>query len=258
MCKDKQTIHYCTILSDEQWIFLLEGKSSTLRQKCLHRLMTDAVRTKTSYKIKGIDIVLGVGQVAVSDVELAEFLDCNRKTVGKLIDKFNRLGMLTTRTNNRTSIHTLHFLTGWYVGGVLITNPHYVRPSATSKGLTGDVRTPVSGSSPSEGKRNAVLDNNRTTIQDTDSMATGAAVLSSSLCSSENSNQPTNGQESGNRQPQSDSDADNKTEIPHIIDGDYQPPCENSAESPKEAQDGTNEIAAIGYWDEVSKAHGEA
>ena len=167
MCKDKQTIHYCTILSDEQWIFLLEGKSSTLRQKCLHRLMTDAVRTKTSYKIKGIDIVLEVGQVAASDVELAECLGCNRKTIGKLIDCFNRLGMLTTRTNNRTSIHTLHFLTGWYVGGVLITNPHYVRPSATSKGLTGDVRTPVSGGSPSEGKRNAVLDNNRTTMQDT-------------------------------------------------------------------------------------------
>lgn len=133
MCKDKQTIHYCTILSDEQWIFLLEGKFSTLRQQCLHRLMTNAVRTKTSYKIKGIDIVLEVGQVAASDVELAECLKCNRKTVGKLIDSFNRLGMLTTRTNNRTSIHTLHFLTGWYVGGVLITNPHYVRPSLSPK-----------------------------------------------------------------------------------------------------------------------------
>lgn len=159
MCKDKQTIHYCTILSDEQWAFLVEGKSSILRQKCLHRLMTDAVRTNTSYKIKGIDIVLEVGQVAASDVELAEYLDCNRKTIGKLIDSFNRLGMLTTRTNNRTSIHTLHFLTGWYVGGVLITNPHYVRPSAAAKGQTGDVRTPVSGSYPSEGKQSAMPDN---------------------------------------------------------------------------------------------------
>ena len=80
--------------------------------------MTDAVRTRTSYKIKGIDIVLEVGQAAASDVELAEFLGCNRKTVGKLIDRFNRLGMLTTRTNNRTSVHTLHFLTGWYVAEV--------------------------------------------------------------------------------------------------------------------------------------------
>lgn len=140
MSNEIQTIHYCTILSAGQWDYLLEGRFSAFRQKCLYRLMTDAVRTRTSYKIKGIDIVLEVGQAAASDVELAEFLGCNRKTVGKLIDRFNRLGMLTTRTNNRTSVHTLHFLTGWYVGGVLITNPHYVRPSTTAKGQTDDVR----------------------------------------------------------------------------------------------------------------------
>ena len=130
----KQNIHYCTILSSEQWIFLLEGKSSVNRYKCLYRLMFEAVRTKTVYSIKGIKIALEVGQVATSDVELAEYLGCNRKTIGKLIDSFNRLGMLTTKTNNRTSVHTLHFLTGWYVNGVLLTNPHYVRPSATANG----------------------------------------------------------------------------------------------------------------------------
>ena len=132
MNKEIQTIPYCAILSAGQWDYLLEGRFSAFMQKCLYRLMTDAVRTRTSYKIKGIDIVLEVGQAAASDVELAEFLGCNRKTGGKLIDRFNRLGMLTTRTNNRTSVHTLHFLTGWYVGGVLITNPHYVRPSTTA------------------------------------------------------------------------------------------------------------------------------
>lgn len=143
----KQNIHYCTILSSEQWIFLLEGKSSVNRYKCLHRLMSEAVRTKTVYKIKGIEIALEVGQVATSDVELAEYLGCNRKTIGKLIDSFNRLGMLITKTNNRTSVHTLHFLTGWYVDGVLVTNPHYVRPSATAKGQTGDIRTPATDTS---------------------------------------------------------------------------------------------------------------
>ena len=128
MYDKKQTIHYCTILSDEQWNFILEGRFSVQRQRCLHRLMTRAVRTKTVCNIKGIEIALEVGEVAASDVELAEYLGCNRKTIGKLIDSFNRLGVLTTRTNNRTSIHTLHFLTGWYVDGVLLTNPHYVKP----------------------------------------------------------------------------------------------------------------------------------
>ena len=115
MYDKKQTIHYCTILSDEQWDFILEGRFSVQRQRCLHRLMTSAVRTKTVCNIKGIEIALEVGEVAASDVELAEYLKCNRKTISKLIDSFNRLGVLTTRTNNRTSIHTLHFLTGWYV-----------------------------------------------------------------------------------------------------------------------------------------------
>ncbi|EIY19236.1 hypothetical protein HMPREF1063_04323 [Phocaeicola dorei CL02T00C15] len=169
MCKNKQTIHYCTILSAEQWDFLLDGRFSGIRQECLHRLMTDAVRTKTAYKIKGIEIVLEVGQAAASDVEMAEYLGCNRKTVGKLIDSLNRLGMLTTRTNNRTSIHALHFLTGWYVNGVLITNPHYVRPSATAKGQTGDVRTPLSNDLPLESVQGIAPGDSQSGVRDADS-----------------------------------------------------------------------------------------
>ena len=239
MCKEKQTIHYCTILSARQWDFLLEGKSSAFRQKCLYRLMTGAVRERTAYKIKGVEIVLEVGQVAASDVELAEFLGCNRKTIGKLIDSFNRLGMLTTRTNNRTSVHSLHFLTGWYVWGVLITNPHYVRPSATAKGQTGDVRTPVSDGSPSAGGQDAVPDESQSGGQEADSMATDAAVLSSSLCSSETSNPSADRPDDDCHYPPSDMFvADEAGNLPVIDSGDRAPDG-NGAESPKEAQDGT-------------------
>ncbi len=239
MCKEKQTIHYCTILSAGQWDFLLEGKFSAFRQKCLYRLMTGAVRERTAYKIKGVEIVLEVGQVAASDVELAEFLGCNRKTIGKLIDSLNRLGMLTTRTNNRTSIHSLHFLTGWYVGGVLITNPHYVRPSATAKGQTGDVRTPVSDGLPSEGGQNAAPDESQSKGQDTDNMATGAAVLSYSLCSSETSNPSADRPDDDCHNPPSDMFvADEAGNLPVIDNGDRTADG-NGAESPREAQDGT-------------------
>ena len=184
MCKNEQTIHYCTILSAGQWDFLLDCRAAIDRQKCLHRLMTVAVRTKTAIRIKGVEIELEVGQAAASDVELAEYMGCNRKTIGKLIDSFNRLGMLTTRTNNRTSVHTLHFLTGWYVDGVLLTNPHYVKPTAVSKGLADGVRTPYSNDTPSEDKPCTVPDGCQCPRQDADSMAGGAAALSSSLCSS--------------------------------------------------------------------------
>lgn len=239
MCKERQTIHYCTILSVGQWDFLLEGKSSAFRQKCLYRLMTGAVRERTAYKIKGVEIVLEVGQVAASDVELAEFFGCNRKTIGKLIDNFNRLGMLTTRTNNRTSVHSLHFLTGWYAGGVLITNPHYVRPSATAKGQTGNVRTPVFDNLPSESRQNVATNDSRAKGQEADSMATGAAVLSSSLCSSESSIPLADRPDDDCHYPPSDMwETDEAGNLP-IIDSGDRTPDGNGAESPKEAQDGT-------------------
>ena len=227
MDKGKQKIHYCTILSDKQWNFILGGRAAIDRQKCLHRLMTAAVRTKTVFRIKGVEIVLEVGQAAASDVELAEYMGCNRKTIGKLIDCFNRLGMLTTRTNNRTSVHTLHFLTGWYVDGALLTNPHYVKPAAVSKGQADGVRTPYSNDMPSEDKPCTVPDGCQCSKQDADSMAGGAASLSS-LCSSVASESPKDRR-----------GAEGKTDKAPLIGSNDMALAGNRPESPKEAQEGT-------------------
>lgn len=224
MCKNEQTIHYCTILSAGQWDFLLDGKAAIDRQKCLYRLMTAAVRTKTTLRIKGVEIELEVGQAAASDVELAEYMGCNRKTIGKLIDSFNKLGMLTTQTNNRTSVHTLHFLTGWYVDGVLLTNPHYVKPAAVSKGQADGVRTPYSNDMPLENKPCTVPDGSQCPKQDADSLA----ALSSSLCS------PVVSDRSDDR-----ADAEDKADNSHVKDKDNGQHGNNPVESPKEAQDGT-------------------
>ena len=227
MCKNEQSIHYCTILSAGQWDFLLDGKAAIDRKKCLYRLMTVAVRTKTTLRIKGVEIALEVGQAAASDVELAEYMGCNRKTIGKLIDSFNRLGMLTTRTNNRTSVHTLHFLTGWYVDGVLLTNPHYVKPAAVSTGQADRVRTPYSNDMPSENKPCSVPDGCQCPAQDTDSMAGGAAALSS-LCS------PVVSDRSDYR-----ADAEDETDNSHAGDNGNGQHGNKPVESTKEAQDGT-------------------
>ena len=227
MHKDEHTIFYCTILSAGQWDFLLDGKAAVNRQKCLHRLMTIAVRTKTIRHIKGIAIDLEVGQAAASDVELAEYMGCNRKTIGKLIDSFNRLGMLTTRTNNRTSIHTLHFLTGWYVDGVLLTNPHYVKPVAVHKGQTDEVRTPYSNDMLLENRQCSVPDACRCPGQDADSMAGGAASLSS-LCSSVASESP------GDRRG-----TEGKTDKAPLTGSNDMALAGNRPESPEKAQNGT-------------------
>ena len=221
MDKDKPKIHYCTILSDEQWDFILEGRFSVQRQRCLHRLMTNAVRTKTVCNIKGIGIALEVGEVAASDVELAEYLGCNRKS-------FNRLGVLTTRTNNRTSIHTLHFLTGWYVGGVLMTNPHYVKPSANAKEQADGTRTPNHNEMLPQNVQCSVPDNRQCGEQETDTTASGAAALSFSLCSSVCSDHSAD-----------KLDSEENSDHPYIIGKEDAMPDGNHAESHKEAQDGT-------------------
>ena len=240
MSNEIQNIHYCTILSSGQWDFLLEGRFSPLRQKCLYRLMNGAMRTRTAYKIKGIDIVLEVGQVAASDVELAKFLDCNRKTVGKLIDSFNRLGMLTTRTNNRTSVHSLHFLTGWYVGGVLVTNPHYVRPSAAAKGQTGDMRTPVSDSLPSVDEPGGTAVDCHTRGKETDCPATGAASLSSSLLLSNGYNPSVGAHDGDSHNPPSDVFMEDTAANRHIPDSGNGASGGNGARIHREAQEGMN------------------
>ena len=228
MYNKEQTIHYCTILSDEQWDFVLEGRFSVQRQRCLHRLMTHAVRTRTVCNIKGIEMTLEVGEVAASDVELAEYLGCNRKTVGKLIDSFNRLGLLTTRTNNRTSIHTLHFLTGWYVGCVLLTNPHYVKPSVTTKGQRDGKRTPPCNDTVSDERQCAASDGCQIQEQETDSMESETATLSFPLCSSEISDHSADGQ-----------DSNGNIEHFQIIDKKNAIANGSRAESHREAQDGT-------------------
>ena len=228
MCKNEQTIHYCTILSAGQWNFLLDGKAAIDRQKCLYRLMTAAVLTKTVLRIKGVEIELEVGQAAASDVELAEYMGCNRKTIGKLIDSFNRLGVLTTRTNNRTSVHTLHFLTGWYVDGVLLTNPHYVKPAAVSKGQADGVRTPYYNDMPLEDKPCTVPDSCQCPRQEADGIAGGVAALSSSLCL------PVFSDSSEDR-----AGAEEKADSSNAGDNGNGQHGNKPVESPKEAQDGT-------------------
>lgn len=239
MDNNKQTIHYCTVMSAEQWIFLLDSKVSIDRHKCLYKLMADAVRSNTAYNIKGIEIVLEVGQVAASDVELATYLGCNRKTVGKLIDSFNRLGMLTTRTNNRTSIHTLHFLAGWYADGVLTANPHYVKPSVVHSKQKEDVRTPNHDKPLSEYGQDEFSQDSNSEKPQVDSMGMDTAIFSSSLCLSENSDQSENGMRDGCRPSHHNLFAGSGTNKYNLMDDKDRPNNGNDGKGNKEAQDAT-------------------
>ena len=90
---------------------------------CLASLIEMAAREPTPYQKKGYSSVLEIGQVAMSEVELAALWKCNRKTVSKMIDKFNETGLITSEQGNRTSVHTIHCVSRWLVEGKPINNP---------------------------------------------------------------------------------------------------------------------------------------
>ena len=122
----KNGYYYCIVLSDEQLSFFAESKYHIDRMKILKLLIDNAVTKDTPYKITGFTTTLHVGQVAISAVELGNQLDYDKKTVTKLLDCMMQLGIITSEKNNRTSIHTLHCVSAWYVNNQQILNPHYI------------------------------------------------------------------------------------------------------------------------------------
>lgn len=121
-----KTNYYCIILSDEQLNFFAESKYGIDRMKILKLLIDCTVQEETTYKSKGFTTTLHIGQAAISEVQLANKLGYDKKTVSRLLDKMIQLGIITTTKNNRTSIHTLHCVSAWYVSNRQIMNPSYV------------------------------------------------------------------------------------------------------------------------------------
>lgn len=130
----KQQVNYCIVLSAEQLNFLAESKYGIDRMKILHQLIRAVSLKETEYSIKGFHATLHVGQAAISEVELSNRLRYDKKTISRLLDKMNQLGIVTTEQSNRTSVHTLKCISAWMLDGQRIINPFYVqikdRPSS--------------------------------------------------------------------------------------------------------------------------------
>ena len=120
-------LSYCIVLSSEQLSYLAGSKYGIDRMKILNRLIEATVLEQTEYSKKGFATTLQVGQVALSEVELSCKLGYDKKTISRVIDKMNRLGIVASVQSNRTSIHTLKCVSAWMQDGKRIDNPFYVR-----------------------------------------------------------------------------------------------------------------------------------
>lgn len=124
--KMKKDVYYCIVLSDSQLDFLAGSKYGIDRMKVL-KCLIDAVGIKeTKYEKKGFAVTLHIGQVALSEVELATRLGYDKKTISRLLDRMAELGIVTSEQTNRTSIHTVHCVSAWYTDNQKILNPYYV------------------------------------------------------------------------------------------------------------------------------------
>ena len=109
------------------------------------------------------------------------------------------------------------------------------------------MRTPLSDSQLSQNEPEGTTDDCYTKGKETDSLATGAASLSSSLLLSGSSNSSADVHDGGSHNLPSDMFMADTAANSHIIDSDDMASGENDAGSHSEAQDGTNGRHRLGW-----------
>lgn len=123
----KTDLNYCIVLSSEQLAYLAGSKYGIDRMKILHQLIEAVVLEENDYAIKGFSTTLQVGQAILSEVDLSCKLGYDKKTISRVLDKMNQLGIVASTQSNRTSVHTLKCISAWMLDGNRIDNPFYVR-----------------------------------------------------------------------------------------------------------------------------------
>ena len=128
---NEHIIHYCFILSEEQMKYLRSKKYKIDRMECFMSLVELAEReTKLVQISKTQQIEILPGQVMVDNTRLAKLWDKDRKTVPKLIEAMEALGISSSQKVGDNRIHTLHAFSGWYVDGMFVKNPFATRRNA--------------------------------------------------------------------------------------------------------------------------------
>ncbi len=129
-------IHYCFTLSEEQMKYLRSKKYKIDRMECFMSLVELAEReTKLVQLSKTQQVEILPGQVMVDNTRLAKLWDKDRKTVPKLIEAMEALGISSSQKVGDNRIHTLHAFSGWYVDGRFVKNPFATRRNADGSAI---------------------------------------------------------------------------------------------------------------------------
>ena len=111
--------------------YLRSKKYKIDRMECFMSLVKLAEREKKLVQIsKTQQVEILPGQVMVDNTQLAKLWDKDRKTVPKLIEAMETLGISSSQKVGDNRIHTLHAFSGWYVDGMFVKNPFATRRNA--------------------------------------------------------------------------------------------------------------------------------
>ena len=125
----KQNISYSLILNKVQADYLSEGKYGINRMQALVSLINLTQTEVETYEKRGFSATIHVGQFVASEVELSRLWRCDRKTVSRVLDQMNQVGLISTVQSNRTSVHTLLCVGSWIIDGTTIKNCFFKRLS---------------------------------------------------------------------------------------------------------------------------------
>ena len=129
-------IHYCFTLSEEQVKYLRSKKYKIDRMECFMSLVELAEReTKLVQISKTQQVEILPAQVMVDNTQLAKLWDKDRKTVPKLIEAMEALGIFSSQKVGDNRIHTLHAFSGWYVDSRFVKNPFATRRNADGSAI---------------------------------------------------------------------------------------------------------------------------
>lgn len=126
------------ILSNEQVNYLMGGTAGINRLSCLFQLIQIVTRQIETANEVG-ESATALWQINMSEVALSKLWKCDRKTVSKMLDYMNQLGILSSVQTRRGSIHTLLCISAWIVDGKKYVNPHYIPINQRSDSNTASI-----------------------------------------------------------------------------------------------------------------------
>ena len=133
---DKQKIHYCFTLSEEQVEYLRSKKYKIDRMECFMSLATLVERETALVPIsKTQQVEILCGQCMVDNTQLAKLWDKDRKTVPKLLQAMEAVDISSSQKVGDNRIITLHSLSGWYVDGRFFKNAYSLKRNADGSAI---------------------------------------------------------------------------------------------------------------------------